>query len=266
MAITEDKDRLVSFRSIDRREWITEYILEHGSVLVDDLAEVFGVSRMTIHRDLDFLEAQGVLRKVRNGATVQPSNLYESDVRYRLRQQLVEKAAIAQTALTLIEPGQAVILDEATSLIPLARLLPSLAPLTVITNFLPILKDLTAAKGIRLIALGGEYFPHFDTFTGLLTEQAVMSLRADMYLTSTTAASDGTFFHPNEQMVKVKHKMMAVSSKSVMLIDHTKFGKAALHRLAPVRDFDVVIVDSGIAPSHLSELRETGVHIEIAEV
>jgi DeoR/GlpR family transcriptional regulator of sugar metabolism len=266
MDVVEDRDRLASFRSTDRRAWITDFILEHGSVLVDDLAEVFSVSRMTIHRDLDFLETQGVLRKVRNGATVQPSNLYESDVRYRLRQQLKEKAAIAQAALPFIEPGQAVILDEATSLIPLARLLPDLAPLTIITNFLPILTELSAAKGIRLIALGGEYFPHFDSFTGLLTEQAVMSLRADIYLTSTTATSDGILFHPNEQMVKVKHRMMAVSSRSVVLLDHTKFGKVALHRLAPVRDFDVAVVDAAIAPTYLAELKETGVHIEIAEV
>src|SRR5574337_871378 len=112
----------------ERQEWITRYILEHGSVLIDDLVERFNVSRMTIHRDLDDLEKQGVLRKIRNGATAQPSGLFESDIRYRLNQQKAEKVAIAPVALSFIEPGQSILLDEATTLLPLVHLLPGVTP------------------------------------------------------------------------------------------------------------------------------------------
>ncbi len=95
-----------------RQKWITEFIHEQGSLEVDELSEQFQVSRMTIHRDLDELEQQGVLRKVRGGATVHPSYLFESDIRFRLSAATTEKEAIARDALTLVEPGQVILLDD----------------------------------------------------------------------------------------------------------------------------------------------------------
>ena len=155
----EDTLTFENFTQQERQAWITTYILQNGSVQVDELAERFQVSRMTIHRDLDDLEQQGVLRKVRNGATAQPSSLFESDLRYRQGRNLKEKEAVSKKMLGYIEPGQAIFLDEASTLLPLVRMLPAVAPLTVITNFLPILNELSTHKDIHLISLGGNIYP-----------------------------------------------------------------------------------------------------------
>lgn len=254
-----------SFNQADRQAAITLLLLEHGSVLVDELAERFGVSRMTIHRDLDDLERQGVLRKVRNGATAQPASHFESDVRYRLTRHMPEKEAIARQALNLIEPGQSIIFDEATTLLPLVRLLPDLAPLTVITNFLPILEILKGCPDIHLINLGGEYVPRFDTFTGLLTEQALGALYADLYITSTTAICNGTTYHPDQQIVSVKRLMMRRAKNRYLLADHTKFGKTALHEFVSLEAFNAVVADDGLAPEHVENLLSRGVHLELGK-
>jgi DeoR/GlpR family transcriptional regulator of sugar metabolism len=254
-----------SYSQSERHSWITEYILEQGSLLVDDLVERFSVSRMTIHRDLDELERQGVLRKVRNGATATPSSLFESDVRFRLAQQTLEKEAIARAALAHVEPGQAILLDEATTLLPLARRLPEKAPLTVITNFLPILNELRHSKDIHLICLGGEYLPRFDTFTGWLCETSLAALHADLYFTSTTATSQGIAYHPEQQIVSAKRAMMARASRHYLLLDHTKFGKTALHQVAQLSEFEAVIVDRDLDGAQLAELRQLGVTVEVAE-
>ncbi len=161
-----------------RQKLITEYIHEQGSLEVDELSEQFQVSRMTIHRDLDELEQQGVLRKVRGGATVHPSYLFESDIRFRLTTAANEKDAIARHALSLIEPGQVIILDDSTTTIALAHLLKDIKPLTVITNCLRIMVLMREEQDIRLIALGGDYFPRFDAFTGLICEKAINSLES----------------------------------------------------------------------------------------
>ncbi len=248
----------------ERQEWIARYVLERGSAQIDELAERLRVSRMTIHRDLDDLERQGVLRKVRNGATAQPSSLFESDVRYRMHQQWAEKEAIARAALAHVEPGQAILMDEATTLLPLVQLLPGVGSLTVITNFLPILNTLSRHSQIHLIALGGEYLPRFDTFTGLLCEQSVNDLRADIFFTSTTAVLDAAAYHPEQQIVGVKRAMMARSAQRYLLVDHSKFGHSALHQVAPLAAFDAVIVDDGIDPAHLRALHEAGVRVEVA--
>src|SRR5581483_5776733 len=119
----------------------------------------------------DELEAQGILRKVRGGATAQPSSLFESDARYRLTLAVREKEAIAQRALTYIEPGQAVLLDDSTTVLALVRLLPQVTPLTVITYGLAATRELTQVRGVHLISPGGEYLPKYDAFVGLLCEQ-----------------------------------------------------------------------------------------------
>lgn len=262
----ESPQSLENLSQAERQAWITARILEVGSVLVDELAELFGVSRMTIHRDLDDLEKQGVLRKVRSGATAQPSSLFESDFRFRVKQYQKEKEAVSNAMLAYIEPGNSIFLDEASTLLPLVRLLPTLTPLTVITNFLPILNELSTCKGITLMSLGGEYMPRFASFSGLLTEQTMANLHADLYITSTTAASDGMAFHPDQQVVRVKKAMIAHSSRQFLLMDHSKFGKTALHRFAPLTTFERVIVDAGLDPQEAARLREMGVQLDLARL
>ncbi len=248
----------------ERRERIAEYVLQRESVSARELAARFDVSIMTVHRDLDELEQQGVLRKSRGGATPQPSSLFESNVRYRLSAARAEKEALARFALTLIEPGQAVLLDDATTTLALARLLPERAPITVITNYLATIQALHAAPGVRLIALGGEYFPSHDSFTGVGCEAAISLLRADLCFMSTSAVSAGVAFHQEQEIVKVKRAMLAAATKRVLLVDHGKLGKTALHKLAPLTDFDLVVVDAGVDDDRMRELRDAKVPFDVA--
>lgn len=255
-----------NFSQTERQNWIAAQILEQGSVQVDELAERFQVSRMTIHRDLTDLEQQGVLRKVRNGATALPSSQFESDIRYRIHQNQAEKEALSRAVLSYIEPGQAIFLDEATTLLPLVRLLPSIAPLTVITNFLPIMDELSNQKEIHLISLGGEYLPRFSTFTGLLTEQIMSTLHADAFITSTTAVFEGVAYHPDQQVVRVKKAMIARSTRQYLLVDHSKFGKTALHEVSPLHSFARVVVDEGLNYDQLRRMAAQGVKVDVAPI
>ncbi|BCL82913.1 DeoR family transcriptional regulator [Ktedonobacteria bacterium brp13] len=259
-----EKETGESFNQSQRHEWMVRYILERGSITIDELVERFKVSRMTIHRDLDDLEVQGVVRKIRNGATAQPSGLFESDIRYRLNKQKAEKEAIARVAASLIEPGQSILLDESTTILPLVRLLPDIGSLTVITNFLPILNALCDQNAIHVIALGGEYLPRYSTFTGALCEQALLDLQADIFFTSTTGVQGTQAFHPDQQILSVKRAMMSQATRRYLLLDHTKIGKTALHRIADLTAFDAVITDAGINERQLYEWRAAGVRVEVA--
>jgi DeoR/GlpR family transcriptional regulator of sugar metabolism len=246
-----------------RRGQIAEYVLARESTSARELASLFDVSVMTIHRDLDELERQGVLRKVHGGATPQPSSLFESNVRYRLSAAKGEKEALARYALSLIEPGEAVLLDDATTTLALARLLPSIAPLTVITNYLAAIQLLHSEPEIRLVALGGEYFPSHDSFTGVVCEAAINSLRADIAFISTSAVKDGIAFHQEQEIVRVKRRMLKAATRRVLLVDHSKLGKTALHHLATLTDFDLVVVDAGADAAQLRELQDTGVPFHV---
>jgi len=247
-----------------RRERIAEHVLEQETVSAKELATTFDVSLMTVHRDLDELERHGVLRKVRGGATAQPSSLFESNVRYRLMASTVEKEALARYAVEMIEPGSAVLLDDSTTALAVSRLLPAVGPLTVITNYLRMLNDLSGQPAIRLIALGGDYSASHDSFVGVVCENAIESIRADLFFMSTSAVAGGMAFHQEQQVVAIKRAMLRVAKKKVLLIDHGKLGKVALHTLAPLTAFDLVVVDDAVEEAQLRELRDSGVPFAVA--
>ncbi|MFC6016135.1 DeoR/GlpR family DNA-binding transcription regulator [Plantactinospora solaniradicis] len=262
MSATDSPERS---RPAQRQVEIAEHVLQHGSVSATELAEMFHVSLMTIHRDLDELERQGVVRKFRGGVSAQPSSVFESNVSFRLRAAREEKLALARQARALIEPGMAVMLDDSTTTLEVARLLEDDAgPLTVITNFLETIKLLSGVRGVRLLALGGEYYPTHDSFLGVPCVEAIEALRVDLLFASTSAVSGGYAYHQEQEIVLVKRAMIRAAQRSVLMVDHTKLGRAALHRLAPLRDFDLVITDAKAPEETLSEMREHGVRYDIA--
>src|SRR5579885_1830442 len=108
-------------RAGERRQHLIRHIIQVGSAQVDELAALFHVSRMTVHRDLDALEQQGIVRKVHGGVTVHPSNLVESNVLYRSQVAAREKEALVRAAAEYIEPGQAIILDDSSTTAGITR-------------------------------------------------------------------------------------------------------------------------------------------------
>ena len=248
-----------------RRDAITERVLEIGSVRIDTLVDELGVSRMTIHRDLDALEARGVLRKSRGVVTAVASSLFEASTDYRLRQQSVEKRAIAKLAFELIEPGEAIVLDDSTTGLNLAELLPQKEPLTVITNFGRVLDMLGSKRGISLVSTGGEYYQLCDAYKGNLSLSALSQLSADTYFMSTPAISNGVCFHQQPELIQVKRAMFKCAKKRVLIADHTKFSKRALYSMMPIREFDVVISDAALSREHVTEIRRSGVRLIIAK-
>ncbi|MFD4697713.1 DeoR/GlpR family DNA-binding transcription regulator [Streptomyces niveus] len=249
-----------------RQAAIAEYVLARGEGTAAELATRFDVSLMTIHRDLDELERQGIVRKFRGGVTAQPSGVFESNVAFRLKAMQEEKAAVARHALTLIEPGMAVMLDDSTSTLEIARRLGSITPLTVVTNFLQAINLLSAERGIHLMALGGDYDPLHSSFLGVSCVEAVQSLQVDVCFTSTSAVSGGFAYHQEQHIVSVKRAMLGSAARNVLLLDHSKLGRVALHRLAPLSAFDLVLVDAGASAEALRDLDEHKVPYHVCEV
>jgi DeoR/GlpR family transcriptional regulator of sugar metabolism len=247
-----------------RQARITELVLSTGAVSAQELAETFGVSVMTIHRDLDELQRQGVLRKARGIATAQPSGTFESNVEYRAKANIEAKRLIAQHACRHIEPGMSVLLDDSTTALQMLPHLAALAPLTVATNYLTALVELAKMRDVHVVALGGHYDVQHDSFLGSTCVDAVESMRFDAAFVSTSAVSGGYAFHQEDKIVTVKRAMVGVAARSHLLIDHTKLTRSALHRLLPLHRFTTVVVDAGVPARDLAALRENDVLVEVA--
>ena len=252
-------------RQLARQRAITEAVMAEGAVRIEQLAERFDISLMTVHRDLDELESRGLLRKSRGIATALSTSLVESSDVYRSSRQVAEKEALALAAMEFIEPGQALMLDDSTTTLAMAKHLPGRAPLTVITNVLTLMNELNGARGITLLALGGQYYNWCSAFMGRMTQQAIEKLRADIFIMSTPAITDDTVFHQTLETVDAKRAMFDASARRILLADHTKFEKRALHALAHLNEFDVVIVDAATPIEHVERMRLHGVEVVGAE-
>lgn len=247
-----------------RREQVRRHVLEEGFVRIDDLARIFGISLMTVHRDLDVLEDDGWLTKIRGGATANPSALLEAGVSERSHTMATEKERIAATAARHLVSGQTVFLDDSTTALALVPHLASAAPITVATNFTRAVALLAGTKGVEVIVLGGRYYPLQEACFGLSTAEAIQQLHADVLFMSTTAVTNGACLHRSEVTVLVKRAFMQCAARTVLLVDHAKFGRPAAHLLCRVDAFDTVVVDDGIDTEDLAELEERDVVVEVA--
>ena len=252
-------------RQIARRQMIAEAVMTEGSMRIEDLTERFGISLMTAHRDVDELVSRGLFRKTRGIVTAAATSLIESSDVYRANRQASEKKMIAATAMQFVEPGQAIFLDDSTTVLQMASHLPAKVPLTAITNSLTLMNALKDMHDVTLLALGGQYYNWCNAFMGRMTINEINRLRADVAFISMSAVIDGAVFHQSPEIVDIKRAMFNSAAKRVLLMDHTKFERRALHSFAHLSEFDVVIVDEKTPADHLERMRNRNINVVVAK-
>ena len=250
----------------ERLNRISAEVVRNGEVGIDGLVKALGVSKMTIHRDLEELERRGVLRKVRNGATAKPTSAFESTVEFRKTVATIAKTALANAAFDMIKPGSAVLIDETTTLLPLVERLAEIEGLTVISNFQPILNSISNFDNVKLISLGGEYVPQLDSFTGPICESTIFSLRATHYITSCTALDSSGVFQPYAQGASAKRAMMRISAQKILLVDNSKFERTAIHKYAELGEFNRILIQSDLPERSRAQLRHVEDRIRVVEI
>lgn len=253
-------------RQLARRQLIMQAVMAEGTMRIEELAERFAISLMTVHRDLDELINRGLLRKSRGIVSATPTSLVESSDVYRSMRQAVEKRAIAQVAAQFLEAGQAVFFDDSTTVLQMAPHIAARVPLTAITNSIPLMNELKEMSDVTLLGLGGRYYNWCNAFMGPATTAEIRRLRADCVFLSMSAITDDMVFHQSAEMVETKRAMFDSAAKRILLADHTKFQRRALHAMGNLSEFDAIIVDDGMAPLQVELLRSRGINIVIAPI
>lgn len=247
----------------ERRMTIAERVVKNGSASVDELVELTGVSAMTVYRDIEALEEAGVLLRHRGQVTAVATGLNEIAASIRVNQNAELKQEVARVVAERIRPGSSIMVDDSTTALWVLRML-DVVPITVVTNSMLVARELERRSGVRLFVTGGEYQVWAEAMLGQNTTDVIAGIRADYCLVSASGISDLQCFHPYEDCVQVKRAMMASSAESILLLDHTKLNRRALHTFASMTDFDLVIVDAETPAALIAELRDRGVRIEQA--
>ncbi|MFE2755569.1 DeoR/GlpR family DNA-binding transcription regulator [Actinosynnema sp. NPDC059335] len=245
-----------------RHEKILERLRGGERVAVNVLAELVGTSEMTVRRDLDVLERDGLLRRVR-GAAVRVLTGEETPYAARSRQRLEAKRRIAAAVAALVDDGETVVLDAGSTAVEVARRLTD-RRLTVLPLSLHAVDALRGAGHVRLVLPGGDLRPGELAFVGPLAEHAFEVMRFDTMVLGSCglSARDGVSAHDLAEGA-VKRAAVAASTRVIAAVDGSKFGRSAFGRVCPVGAIDVLVTDSGAPEDEVARIREAGVEVRL---
>lgn len=243
----------------ERHQQILDTARSHGRVEVTGLARDLSVTPETVRRDLTALERRGVLRRVHGGAIPVERFGIEPGVADREVHAIGEKERIAHAALDELPDGGSIILDAGTTTVRLAELLPSDRELTVVTHSIPVAAILVSRPNVTLHLLGGIVRGRTFAAVGDWTRTQISEVYADVAFMGSNAVSvERGLTTPDIVEAGVKRALIDAARRTVVLADHTKFGREDFARVAPLTEVDTIITDSGVDPELADDVENAG--------
>jgi DeoR/GlpR family transcriptional regulator of sugar metabolism len=253
---------LKNLPSAARQSQMRELFARQPSASISDLARKFGVSDMTVRRDLAVLEKHSHIQRTHGGAMLTERMVLEFDYRERRAVNHAEKRAIALEARRLVQPGQRLILDSGTTTFEFATLLKDATDLTVITSSLAVASELQHVASIQVILLGGVMRQGSPDLTGPGTEHSLEFFSADIAFQGADGIGpDGSIYNADLRNARVDRHMRRIATRSVILADHTKIGRTALGRNGSLADVDIFITSRGAPANILRRFARLGAKI-----
>lgn len=246
----------------ERRQHVLARIQRDGRVLVGELSDQLGISRITIRKDLEHLQAKGLIQRSHGGAlAVQSGALFDPSLLEKQKLHPKEKERIAGAAIKLVQEEQCVILDSGTTTTAIARALRQFQRLTVITNAVNIAAELTNTD-FEVILTGGTLRKNSFSLVGPLAEEFLREIHADVLFLGVDGFDPQIgLTTPNVLESRVNRAMVNAATTTVAVCDSTKFGKHSLALIVPPERIDVVITDADLAPQHREQLDKLSIRV-----
>jgi DeoR family transcriptional regulator of aga operon/DeoR family fructose operon transcriptional repressor len=250
-----------------RRQQMLSLLEETGTLNVGELADRFGVSLVTVRKDLDELGAEGLLERTFGGAVFSHRSRFNRSFLQRALEHRQEKRAIAAAALEYIQDGDTIILDAGTTTLCLAQVLKEqVKNVFVITCSVPVALELSSA-GYDILLLGGMVRNKSLALLGRETLRIIERYRADKaFLGSTGFTAEMGHSTPNPDDAQIKEALIRIADKTYVLVDSSKYGHNCLTSFAQLRDVQLTITDSGLSRNKAKTLEAIGARLRIAEV
>lgn len=253
-----------SLPSDTRREQIIDELRRRDEVTVTGLSERLGVSDVTIRKDLQQLEDQGYLTRVRGGAVF--SGRGQLELRFAARQQLglEEKRRLAARAATYVRPGATIFLDGSTTVFQMTRLLRHVQGLTVITNGLYAALEMSFAPETTTIVVGGILRKQSSSLVDLLTPEFLRRLHVDVaFLSCRGFTLEHGLMESDLREAQLKRAMAQAAQQVVALVDHRKIGGVFIASSMLPEEIDTLLVDTGLSNDQRSMIEAANLPLEI---
>ena len=247
----------------ERRNLIAEQISSSGEVEFASLAESFGVSEMTIRRDLEVLETQGILRRVLGGAISLKGTSAEPPFESRASAAAQEKEHIAEAVVDLLSPGETVLLDSGSTVLSVARAIRKRnLELTIVTPSALAGLELSDVPGVTVYLVGGLLRPHELSLIGPDTIESLRRFNCDTYVMGVAgvdALGGISEYHYDE--AHVKEAGMNSSLRVIVAADQSKLGRTAMVKIAELSEISDLVTDAPLKNPTVKAAMRQGVNV-----
>lgn len=245
-----------------RRIVIAERLRLEGEASIVALASDFGTSEMTIRRDLDFLEMEGLARRSRGGAISVLSRAFEPPILQRATHMADAKRRIGAAGAALLREDETVVLDVGTTTLQMARAIRDDLSVTVVTASLLIATELSAKPRVRTIVSGGEVRHGEMSLIGPSAEGAFAQFNCDTVFLGVAGinAAKGLSEYSLDD-ASVKRTALGSGRRVVVLADSSKIGQVSFVTIAPIELVDLLITDASPDAPEIRRMKDRGVEV-----
>lgn len=245
-----------------RRLKILDWLQEEGSARVRDLAEVFGVSEVTVRQDLERLEAEGHIVREHGGAYLKSVPQQVRDLALHHLVNMDAKRRIGAAAAALVGDNETIILDSGSTTTEIAAQLTDKQHLTVITNALNITLMLGTMPSCSIHMPGGQFKPPTLSLSGERSADYFNGLFAQKLFLATAAVSfEAGLTYPAIGDIAVKRAMIASAAEVYLVADSSKIGKTSFSSLGGLDQIHALITDIGITAADRAGFEERGIRV-----
>lgn len=254
-----------SLQATLRHQAIIDALNARGNVRVGDLADDLAVSAVTIRADLDYLEAQQLLRRTRGGAVPVRPRRFEQPLELTSQDNPEAKKRIARAAAAMVRDGETVIIDVGSTMTELAGALPrTLSDVVVVTNALNIALALETHPGVTVVVTGGTLRPMQHSLVAPYGSLLLGHMNADVAFVGCNGVHpEKGFTNTNLAEAEVKHAMIEAASRVIFVCDSSKLMNVATAKVAALEDADLLLTDEAAAPETLRALRRSGLEVMV---
>lgn len=244
----------------ERRNRILDKLQEEKKVVVSELSDLFEVSEETIRRDLDKLDKEGLAIKSYGGAVLAENNNVDMPFNVRKKKNMQGKRIIANIIKDLIYDGDHIIVDPSTTAVAIVKALREKKRLTIVTNSIEILVELTDASGWDIISTGGTLKENYLALVGPRALEGISSFFADKLILSCKGIDmEKGITDANEMFSQVKRTMLHSAKQKILAVDSTKFEKVSFSKICDISDIDMVVTDVRPSDAWMEYFEEKGI-------
>lgn len=233
--------------ALERQKRIIELVEQEESVKVVELSKLFDVTEETIRRDLEKIEKQGILKRTYGGAVIDHRQTKETDdtpFNTRVKENITGKQKIALAISHMLNEGEVIMLDPSTTCLEIAKNIEKGKRLTVITNSISILSELSSHEELNILSTGGTLRKRSLSLIGPTAKDNIKNYYADKAIISCRGATlDRGIMDTNELEIEIKKAMIECAKEIVLAIDSTKIEKNAMYKLTELKNVDYIVVD-----------------------